>query len=41
VALLWCVERVTPLLGGCVAVGRKVPVEEAEELFKGTEEGTE
>jgi hypothetical protein len=48
VALLYCVERVTPLLDGCVAgdlgckcmVGGKVLVEEAEELFKGTE-GTE
>jgi hypothetical protein len=48
VALLHCVERVTPLLDGCVtgdlgrkcAVGRKVLVEEAEELFKGAE-GTE
>jgi hypothetical protein len=48
VALLYCVERVTPLLDGCVAgdlgrkctVGRKVLVEEAEELFKGAE-GTE
>jgi hypothetical protein len=43
VALLYCVERVAPLLDGCVAgdlgckctVGRKVVVEEAEELFKG------
>jgi hypothetical protein len=48
VALLYCVERVTPLLDGCVAVdlsckcmiGGKVLVEEAEELFKGAE-GTE
>jgi hypothetical protein len=48
VALLHCVERVAPLLDGCVAgdlgrkctVGRKVLVEEAEELFKGAE-GTE
>jgi hypothetical protein len=48
VALLHCVERVTPLLDGCVAgdlgckctVGRKVLVEEAEEFFKGAQ-GTE
>jgi hypothetical protein len=48
VALLHCVERVTPLLNGCVAgdlgckgtVGRKVLVEEAEELFERAE-GTE
>jgi hypothetical protein len=48
VALLYCVERVTPLLDGSVTgdlgckctVGRKVLVEEAEELFKGAE-GTE
>jgi hypothetical protein len=45
VALLYCVERVAPLLDGCVAgdlgckrsVGRKVQVGEAEELFKGAE----
>jgi hypothetical protein len=44
-ALLYCVERVAPLPAGCVAgdfgckcvVGRKVLVEEAEELFKGAE----
>jgi hypothetical protein len=44
-ALLYCVERVTPLLDGCLpgdlgckcTVGRKVLVEEAEELFKGAE----
>ena len=43
--LLYCVERVAPSLDGCVAgdlgrkcmVGGKVLVEEAEELFKGTE----
>ncbi len=48
VPLLYCVERIAPLLDGCVAgdlgckctVGRKVLVEEAEELFKGAE-GTE
>jgi hypothetical protein len=48
VALLYCVERATPLLDSCVprdlgcecTVGRKVLVEEAEELFKGAE-GTE
>jgi hypothetical protein len=48
VALLYCVERVTPPLDGSVAgdlgcecmVGGKVLVEEAEELFKGAE-GTE
>jgi hypothetical protein len=48
VALLYCVERATPLLDGCVprdlgcecTVGRKVLVEEAEELLKGSE-GTE
>jgi hypothetical protein len=48
VALLYCVKRVAPLLDGCVAgdlsckctVGRKVLVEETEELFKGAE-GTE
>jgi hypothetical protein len=48
VALLYCVERVAPLLDGCVAgdLGRKctisgkVLVEEAEELFKSAE-GTE
>src|SRR5258708_19989 len=48
VALVYCVERVIPLLDGCVAgdlgckctVGRKVLVEEAEELFK-CAEGTE
>jgi hypothetical protein len=48
VALLDCVERVAPLLDGCVAgdlsckctVRRKVLIEEAEELFEGTE-GTE
>ena len=48
VALLYCVERGAPLLDGCVAgdlgrkctVGRKVLIEEAEELFKGAE-GTE
>jgi hypothetical protein len=48
VALLYCVERVAPLLDGCVAgdlslkctVSRKVLVKEAEELFKGAE-GTE
>jgi hypothetical protein len=48
VALLYCVERFAPLLDVCVAgdlgskgtVGRKVLVEEAEELFKGAE-GTE
>jgi hypothetical protein len=48
VALLYCVERVAPLPDSCVAgdlgckcvVGRKVLVEEAEELFKGAE-GTE
>jgi hypothetical protein len=42
VALLYCIERVAPLLDGCVArdlgckctVGGKVLVEEAEELFK-------
>jgi hypothetical protein len=47
-ALLHCVERVAPLLDACAAgdlgckctVGRKVLVEEAEELFKGAE-GTE
>ena len=40
---MYCVERVAPLLDGCVAgdlgckctVGRKALVEEAEELFKG------
>src|SRR5258708_40046208 len=40
VSLLYCVKRVTPLLGGCVAgdlgckctVGGKLVVEEAEEL---------
>jgi hypothetical protein len=45
VALLYCVERVAPLLDGCVAgdlgckctVGRKALVEEAEVLFKGAE----
>jgi hypothetical protein len=48
VALLYCVKRVTPLLNGCVAsdscskrtIGRKVLVEETEQLFKGAE-GTE
>jgi hypothetical protein len=48
VALLYCIERVVPLLDGCVAgdLGRKctisgkVLVEEAEELFKSAE-GTE
>jgi hypothetical protein len=48
VALLYCVERVAPLLGRCVAgdlgckcmVSRKALVEEAEELFKGAQ-GTE
>jgi hypothetical protein len=48
VALLYCVERVTPLLDGCMAsdlgckcvVGGKGLVEETEELFKGAE-GTE
>jgi hypothetical protein len=48
VALLYCVERIAPLLDRCVAgnlgckcmVGRTVLVEEAEELFKGSE-GTE
>jgi hypothetical protein len=48
VALLYCVERVAPLLDGCAArdLGRKcsisgkVLVEEAEELFKSAE-GTE
>jgi hypothetical protein len=48
VALLYGVERVAPLLDGCVAgdlgckcaVGGKVLVEEAEELFKSAE-GTE
>jgi len=48
VALLYCVERVAPLLDGCwsgdlgrkCTVGRKVLVEEAEEFFKGAE-GTE
>jgi hypothetical protein len=43
--VLYCVERVAPLLDGCVAgdlgcnctVGRKALVEEAEELFKGDE----
>jgi hypothetical protein len=47
-ALLYCVERVAPLLDGCVAgdlgckytVGRKALVQEAEELFKSAE-GTE
>ena len=42
VALLYCVERVAPLLDGCVAcdfgskctICRKVLVEEGEELFK-------
>jgi hypothetical protein len=45
VALLHCVERVTPPLDACVAgdlgckgmVGRKVLVEEAEKLFKSAE----
>ena len=44
-ALLYCVERVAPLLDGCVTgdLGRKctisgkVLVEEAEELFKSAE----
>jgi len=48
VALLYCVERIAPLLDGCVSgdLGRKctirgkVLVEEAEELFKSAE-GTE
>ena len=48
VPLLYCVERVAPLLDGSVAsnlgcectVGMKALVEEAEELFKGAE-GTE
>jgi hypothetical protein len=48
VALLYYVERVSPLLDGCVAgdfgrkctVGRKVLIEETEELFKSAE-GTE
>jgi hypothetical protein len=46
VALLYCVERVAPLLDGCVAgdLGRKctisgkVLVEETEKLFKSAEE---
>jgi hypothetical protein len=45
VALLYCVERVAPLLDGCVAgdlcgkcvVSRKVLVDEAEELFMDSE----
>jgi hypothetical protein len=45
VPLLYCVERVAPLLDGCAAgdlgrkctVGRKVLVEETKELFKGAE----
>jgi hypothetical protein len=45
VPLLYCIERVAPLWDGCVAgdlgrkctVGRKVLVEEVEELFKGAE----
>lgn len=45
VALLHCIERIAPLPGGCGAgdlcckcsVGRKVLVEEAEELLKGAE----
>lgn len=48
VTVLHCIERVTPLLDGCVAsdlgckcvVGGKVLVEETEELFKSAE-GTE
>ena len=48
VALLYRVERVAPLLDGCVAgdlgskctVGRELLIEEGEELFKGAE-GTE
>jgi hypothetical protein len=48
VAPLHCIERVAPLLDGCVAgdlgckcaVGRKVLVEETEQFFKSTE-GTE
>jgi hypothetical protein len=48
VTLLYCVERVVPLLDRCGAgnlgckcmVGGKALVEEAKDLFKGTE-GTE
>jgi hypothetical protein len=48
VALLYCVQRIAPLLERCAAgdlcckctVGRKMLVEKAEQLFKGTE-GTE
>jgi hypothetical protein len=43
VSLLYCVERVMPLLEGCVAcdlgckrmIGGKLLIEEGEELFKG------
>jgi hypothetical protein len=48
VALLYCIERVVPLLDGCMTsdlgckrtISGKVLVEEAEELFKSSE-GTE